>query len=123
MAYIAMSRIVFTPYLEKHNERLRRTVGGQEEAESLLSLAEEREAAFKVQARKLNSEIRSIFSKLNSQAKQETESILREAQGVAEKEALEAQKQLEKAIQETRSELERHIPEISTNIQNKFVRH
>ncbi len=123
VAYIAMSRIAFKPYLEKHNERLRRTVGSQEEAESLISLAEEREAAYKLEARKLNSEIRSIFSNASSRAKQESETLLREAQELAEKEAQKAQKQLEQAIKETREELERHIPEISTNIQNKFVRH
>jgi len=123
VAYVAMSRIVFKPYLQKHNERLRRTVGGQEEAESLLTLVEEREAAYKQEARKLNSEIRSIFSEASSKSKQESEVLLRQAKDLAEKEAQMAQKQLEQAIKETRGELEQYIPEISTNIQNKFVRH
>jgi hypothetical protein len=34
IAFISMKYIVFTPYLNAYNERQKRTVGGQEEAES-----------------------------------------------------------------------------------------
>ena len=113
--------IVFKPYLRAYEERLKRTVGGQEEAEQLLSEASEKEKIYKEEARKLNGEIKSIFSEMNSKAKKETDSIIADAKKEAEAESEEARKQLETSVNEARKEMESLIPEISLNIQKKFM--
>lgn len=123
LAYVAMSQIVFKPYLSQYNERLRRTVGGQKEAHSLTMEAEEKELQYREVARKLNSEIRSIFQENNAKAKVETDQLLKQAQKKAELELESARKDLQKAVEEARNELDSHIPDISHNIQKKFVRH
>jgi F-type H+-transporting ATPase subunit b len=123
VAYVAMSQIAFKPYLEKYNERLRRTVGGQEQAESLLVEADHKEKLFKEQARKLNSQISKIFNQFNTKAKQESEALIKAAQIQAERDLEQSRKELDQAVSEARTQLGSHLPTISKNIQNKFVRH
>lgn len=122
IAFISMYIIAFKPYLAAYDERMRRTVGGQEEAEKLLAQAAEKEELYKEEAKKLNSEIKAIFAEKNEKAKGEVEGILKEAKSQAEAEVDEARKQLEVAVLQARKDMENHIPEISENIQNKFAR-
>lgn len=121
IAYISMSYIVFKPYLRAYEERVKRTIGGQEDAAMLLYQADEKEAIYKEEAKKLNAEIRTIFSERNNQAKKEVEEILTEAKGLAEAESEAAKKELELSVSQARKEMENFIPEISQNIQKKFM--
>lgn len=122
IAFISMYIIAFRPYIAAYDERLRRTVGGQEEAENLLAEAAEKERAYKEEAKKLNVQIKAIFSEKNEQAKSEVEEILKEAKTHAESEVEAARKELEVSVLQARKEMESFIPSISENIQNKFVR-
>lgn len=122
IAYFVMSNVVFKPYLKAYNERQRRTVGGQAEAENLLKEAAEKEESYKLEAKRLNSKIREIFNVINGKAKKEVEQILVEAKSQANLQSDQARSDLELSVSEARKEMENHIPTISENIQNKFVR-
>ncbi|MCB0377623.1 MAG: ATP synthase F0 subunit B [Bdellovibrionales bacterium] len=121
IAFLSMNFIVFRPYLNAHDERIRRTVGGQKEAEDLMQSAAKEEEIYKAEARKLNSEIREIFATSNAKAKKETEEILNQAKTEADQEVEKGRKSLEATIQEVRKEMEAHIPEISKKIETKFT--
>lgn len=123
VAFLSMYIIAFKPYLAAYNERLNRTVGGQEEAEKLIEDAALKEEKYKEEAKKLNSKIRSIFSEKNDKAKSEIESILKEAKVQAEAEAEAARQELEACVIQAKKEMEKFIPSICENIENKFVRH
>ena len=122
-AYISMQFIVFNPYLKAYSERVRRTVGGQEEAQDLLDQADQQESRFKDLAKDLNGKIKAIFSEKNALAKTEVEKIVNQAKETAESQLKESRQALNKAVEEARKDMENHIPEISKNIENKFVRH
>ncbi len=122
VAFISMKYIVFNPYLAAYDERVRQTVGGQEEAHQLLEEAEKQEALFAAEAKKLNGRIKEIFGTFNLKAKKEVEDILGTAKKEAEAQTELARKELEASVADARKEMESHIPEISSNIQNKFVR-
>ena len=122
IAYISMQFIVFNPYLKAYGERLHRTVGGQEEAEELLSEAGEQEDRFKELAKNLNGKIRSIFADTNGKAKTEVDQILGQAKKEADEKAATSRKALEDSVNQARKEMEEHIPTLSKNIENKFAR-
>ncbi len=122
VAFISMKYIVFKPYLNAYDERVKRTVGGQEHAEQLLSEAGEKEEAYRKEAKKLNGEIKEIFAEQNSKAKKEIEQIMAVAKKEADEKTNQALKELEISVREARKEMENHIPEISKNIEKKFVR-
>ena len=122
VAFIAMNFIVFRPYLKAHDERVRRTLGGQEEAKSLLDQAEKAEETYKAEAKKLNAKIKEIFSKSNNKAKDEVDSILAKAKEDADKQIEAGRKALSDSVSEARKAMETYIPDISEKIQNKFLR-
>jgi F0F1-type ATP synthase membrane subunit b/b' len=121
VAYISMNFIVFKPYLRAHEERIRRTEGGQKQAEELTLAALEKEQEFQVEARKLNEKIKEIFARINLKAKKETEEILLKAKQQMESDSEAAKKELDQSILLARKEMEGMLPEISQKIQNKFV--
>ena len=118
-----MSLIVFKPYLMAYEERVRRTLGSQEEARDILQKAEQKEQEYRVLAKKLNTAIRSVFAESNAKAKKETEEILLQAKKDSEFQNRELNKQLEASVAQTRKDLENHIPDISAKIEKKFVRY
>lgn len=122
VAFVSMKFIVFKPYLNAYDERVRRTVGGQETAEKLLSEAELKEEAYREEAKKLNNQIKEIFAEQNSKAKKEVEQIMAVAKKEADAQTEEARKELEKSVNTARKEMENLIPEISKDIERKFVR-
>lgn len=122
VAFISMKYIVFKPYLDAHDERIKRTVGGQEEAEQLLEKAAETEKAYAKKAKSLNSEIKEIFAVQNTNAKKEIEQIMAVAKKEADSQTEASRKELDESVSAARREMENHIPTISQNIQNKFVR-
>ena len=122
VAFLSMKYIVFGPYLRAHDERVKRTVGGQEEAESLLNEAAEQEMLYSKEAKKLNGQIKEIFSEKNQKAKKEIEQIMAVAKKEADEKTEQARKELEESVSAARREMKDHIPTISENIQKKFVR-
>ena len=121
VAFASMNFIVFKPYLAAHDERVRRTVGGQAEAKDLLDQAKDTEAIYKEEAKKLNAEIREVFAKVNGKAKTEVEAILNEAKADADSQITAGRQALSQSVDEARKAMETHIPEISEKIQNKFM--
>ncbi len=122
LAYISMNYIVFKPYLKAYDERMNRTVGGQEQAEKLLAQSNEKEESYKKTARDLNTKIREVFSTWNDKAKAETDLIIGEAKKQADQDLKLAQKQLDDTVAAVRKEMDQFIPSISENIQNKIMR-
>ncbi|MCJ8277725.1 MAG: ATP synthase F0 subunit B [Bdellovibrionales bacterium] len=122
IAFTFMNFIAFKPYLKAYDERVRRTVGGQQEAKDLLEQADKAEAVYKEEARKLNAEIRDIFAEANGRAKNEVTEIISAAQADAEQQVVDGRKALIQSVDEARKAMETHIPEISEKIQNKFTR-
>lgn len=121
VAFLSMSWIVFKPYLRAYDERVYRTIGGQEEAESLLKEAAEKESLYGQKAKKLNGEIKEIFADQNAKAKKEIEQILAVAKKEADAQTEEARKDLEVSVRSARRDIENFLPSISENIQKKFI--
>lgn len=122
VAFISMNFIVFKPYLRAYDERLRRTVGGEEEAEHLLLEADKMEEVYRREAKKLNEDIKAIFNEANSKARAETEEIMNVAKVQAETEVSNSRRQLEQSVIEARKEMATYIPKISENIERKLMR-
>ena len=121
VAFISMKWIVFDPYLKAHNERLKRTVGGVEETESLLQATERKEEEYSQQAKRLNGQIREIFAHQNEKAKKEKEQIMAVAKKEADGLMKGARSDLQASVDQLRKEMETHIPSISQSIQKKFL--
>lgn len=121
IAFFSMKTIVFKPYLDAHDERKKRTVGGEKEAVQLLAEAEEKENKYSKLAKDLNGKIKQIFSEQNTKAKKESEKIMAQAKKEVDERSEKTRKELEQSVSEARAEIETYIPAISENIEKKFV--
>jgi F0F1-type ATP synthase membrane subunit b/b' len=61
VAYFALSRLLFKPYLKAYHKRLEATFGGQEAAEKINQEAQELHVKYEAKAREVNSKVQSYF--------------------------------------------------------------
>ena len=120
IAYLAMSFLIFKPYLKAYEERLACTTGEEELAGTLLRQAEQKQEEYRTLARKLNTAIVSIFSEFNEKAEKETEELLLETKKDMEKQICQWKKELNISVSQAKKEMEKSIPDLSREIQRKF---
>ena len=120
ISYLALSFLIFKPYLRAYEQRVSRTTGEEVLAKNLLQKAEQKEVEYKILAQKLNSEISSIFSKSNEKAGKEVEKILQTAKKDVEKQNNQWSRELKLSMNQAKQEMKKHIPELSMEIQKKF---
>lgn len=120
IAYFGMSQIVFKPYLRAYEERKKRTVGSEKDAEDMILAAEQKEALYSEEAKALNSKIKDIYKEKADAAVKDRSQILESARSSAEGQLKEGRDSLEKVMDETRSIMKEHIPAISQKIEEKF---
>ena len=121
VAYISMNHIVFKPYLKAHDERLRRTVGGEEQAKNLQEDTVKLEEQYSLEAKKLNDEIKTIFGEQNQKALKQKTEILEKARKDAEAKVQAGRSALDEAVSDARQAIGQQIPDISEKIENKFM--
>lgn len=121
-AYFGMAFIVFKPYLAAYDERRRRTVGGEKEAEQLTAEANQLEEQYKKQARELNDKVKALYNEQQGRANKERTEILEKARYEAEGRIAAGRKAIDDAMSEARSSIKQYIPGISEKIESKFLR-
>ena len=121
VAYIALSRLVFMPYMKAFDLRRDATVGGKEVADQLILETQKIHFHYETKAREINTEIKTIFDSARKEATKRQEELLRSAREEAEVEMKKSRDEISKSVSKTREELKKQIPELSQTITNRLL--
>jgi F-type H+-transporting ATPase subunit b len=120
-AYIVLSELIFKPYLAAYIEREKRTVGGQEEANSILARSQQVQAEYEKRAKAINHEIKVIVDGARSEALKSQEHSLKIAQSNFEQKSSEIHKAVQSKLKTALTTMEGEVSEVSRMIVNKLI--
>lgn len=121
VAYIALTRLLFKPYLKAYHKRLEVTFGNQEVAEKLNAQSQELHIQYENKAKEVNSKVQSYYEQAHKEAQAVQASTIekarKEAEALVQKTRAETLAEADKA----RVELKKLVPELSHEIQRKVL--
>lgn len=120
IAYLALSNLVFKPYLKAFHERERRTVGSEESAIRIVEEAQQLQLNFEARAKHLNSEIRSVYEAHRSEATKQYEKQVEVARAESASALDSARTKISSEVQAARKALSAEIPAVSRAIASRL---
>lgn len=120
-AYLALSQLVFGPYMRAFQERERRTVGNQEDAVRLIGEAEQLTGEFDQKAKAINGEIKRIYDQRRAEALQEYDRAVQSARDEAGAILAKARERIATELQNARRQLLTEAPGIASAISTKLA--
>lgn len=120
VSYLALSNLVFKPYLKAYRERERRTVGGEESAVRTVEEAQQLQLTYEQRAKHLNSEIRSVYEAHRSEATKQYEKQVEAARAEAAEALDSARQKISTEVQAARKSLSAEIPAVSRAIASRL---
>lgn len=120
-SYLALTQLVFKPYLKAFHEREKRTVGNEEHAARLIEQAQDLHGQYEQRAKVINSQIKLAFDSSRGEALKEYDRLLQAARDQATKLLEETRAGLSKEIQNARKTLSGEVPAISLAIASKLA--
>lgn len=121
VSYLALSQLIFKPYLRAYEEREKRTVGNEEHAVRLVREAGDLQGQYEQKAKVVNAQIKSAFDASRVDAGKRYESLVLAAREEAQKLLESSRAQLAKEIQSARKALSAEIPAVSSAIASKLA--
>ncbi len=116
IAYLALSNLVFKPYLKAFHERERRTVGSEESAVRIVEEAQQLQMNYEQRAKHLNSEIRSVYEAHRAEATKQYEKQVEAARAESATALDSARQKISTEVQAARKALSAEIPAVSAAI-------
>jgi F-type H+-transporting ATPase subunit b len=121
VAYLALSNLIFKPYLKALAERESRTVGGEEQAAQLLSEADAINTEYETKAKAVSASIRAEYEKNRLQAMKESEALLAAARMEAGTLLEKSRARIASEIASAKSLLSAEVPSITSAIASKMA--
>ena len=118
---IALSQLAFAPYYRAHEERERRTRGGEDLAQEILKQATDLKAQFETRARQVSGDIRTIFDSYREGGSKEYEAILAQARADSQRLVDEARGRVTVEVAEAAKRLKEEIPQVAQAITQKLI--
>ena len=120
-AFFFLNLYVFTPYYKAHEEREKRTLGGEDLAQEFQKKSTDLQSEYQAKAKDIAKKIKDIYDAQRSEALKDNESLLGKARGEATT-LLEANNQkIAQSIQATASALRAETTNISVAITQKLL--
>jgi len=120
-SYVALTQLIFKPYLKALREREARTVGSEEHAARLIQESTQLQGEYEQKAKALNARIKSTFDSSRAEALKEYDRLIEEARAQAQGILDESRAQLEKEVQAARKALATETPNVSLTIASKLA--
>jgi F-type H+-transporting ATPase subunit b len=121
VAYLALSQLIFRPYMKAFIERQKSTEGNAELAERLLLETAQLQREYEKQAKDLNSKFKAIYEESRGQAVHERDQIISKARSDVEASLESSKEAIQNAIGSAQKELEKEIPFISSAVTGKLL--
>lgn len=113
---MALSRLVFMPYLKAYQKRQEATGGSKKNAKTLLQEVEVLQEKYSKEARALNSEIKKHFDRAKTSAHAVVSKKVDQARTVAEKEIRENREELVRIKTQLKNDIDADLPQIRSVI-------
>lgn len=121
VSYVALSQLIFKPYLRAYEEREKRTVGNEERAVHLIQEANDLQLQYEQRAKVINAQIKTAFDGSRGDAQKEYERLVQGSREEAQKSIEHSRAHLTREIQATRAALAAEIPTVSAAIASKLA--
>lgn len=121
VAFFALSKLLFRPYLLVFHEREKKTVGDENQALRLIQDTDKIKEEYEQKARSLNLEFKTIFDQKRNDALKEHDEIVNQSRKEASQKILETQSLINEQIDVAKNKLEAEVPLISDAIIDKLI--
>jgi len=121
VSYLALTQLVFKPYMKAYHEREKRTVGNEESAVRIIEEAQELTANYEKKARDLNSQIKHLYDQKRSEAQRDYEVLVKGAREEASAAIESVREKISNEVQAARKKLSIEIPAVSEAIASRLV--
>ncbi len=121
VSYVALTELIFKPYMKAYHEREKRTVGGEEFATRIIEEAKELSGNYERKAREINSEIKSMYDQKRSDALRDYEKMLAEARESSTELIAAARTKIAIEVEAARKKLVTEIPAVSGAIASRLA--
>ena len=121
VAYLALSTLVFKPYLRALAEREKRTIGGEEQAAQLMGEADAINAEYEMKAKAVTASIRAEYETNRVQAIKESETLIAAARTEATVLLEKSRARIATEIKSAKSLLSAEVPAITSAIASKMA--
>lgn len=121
VAYIALTRLLFKPYLKAYHKRLEVTFGNQEVAEKLNAQSQELHIQYENKAREVNTKAQSYYEQAHKEAQAVQASTIEKARKEAEALVQKTRQETLVEADKARADLKKLIPELSHEIERKVL--
>jgi F-type H+-transporting ATPase subunit b len=121
LAYLALSQLVFKPYMSALKEREARTVGSEENASRVLDEAAQIQAEFETKAKQISGRIRSEYDKSRSEAMRAYDQMVATARQEATQEIEKARQQIAREMSKAQQSLVAEVPTVTATIASKMA--
>lgn len=121
IAYVALTRLLFRPYLKAYHKRLELTFGNQEVAEKLNAQSQELHIQYENKAKEVNTKIQSYYEQAHKEAQAVQATTIEKARKEAEAFVHKTRQETQAEADRVRSELKKLIPDLSHDIERKVL--
>lgn len=121
IAYLALSRLIFSPYAKALEQREQRTKGGEDLAVEIHKKAEDLRAQYESRARQVNGNVKTIFDEYRLEANKECEHILSQARIESQKLIEAARQRVSLEIGEAQAKIKAEAPIIAQEMTHRLL--
>lgn len=121
VTYMALSRLLFKPYLKAYHKRIEVTFGNQEQAEKLNEAVKDLHIQYEAKAREVNMKAQSYFEDAHKEGQLIQAQALERARKEADLLVESNRKQIQTEVEKTKVELQKHVQELSSEISKKIL--
>jgi len=121
VTYFILNSLVFKPYFNAYEERERRTLGGKEDAQHLVSQTQALQSQYEERARAINEKIRQAYDLARTQASKEQSDILQSSKEDALAKTKVSRERVQSEMNEARASLSKEVDDVSNIISQKLL--
>jgi F0F1-type ATP synthase membrane subunit b/b' len=121
VAYVALTQLVFKPYMAAFHERITRTIGNEEYAQRILQEVADLQTQYEVRARELNDETKSIFDQTRVAAMRDYDKTISAARQETTDLLEKTRIQIAVNIREAQTAVMREAPDVGRVIASKLM--
>ena len=121
VAYLALSQLIFKPYLAAFHERAQRTVGNEESAERILAEATELQTQYEAEARQVNSQFKAVYDQSRTDAMREHDRIVAAAREQASNFVEKNRTEIKAQIEQAQKQLSKEAPVVGAAIAGRLI--
>ena len=121
IAYLALSQLIFRPYLRALEERERRTVGSADLTAKIVEETESLRAEYQAKARQINSEIKAVMDAAKKEALELYQTEVQLAQRIYSEKLDELKVRIESARKQSLAQVDQEVDSVSRAISDRLL--